>query len=122
MQFTDKNLPLFHAKVPQQDNFYDCGMFLLEFIIRFVNSRNKTVLFKNLLQRDNGQWFPQQHLGSLRRSVFLALRAPLEKELELEQQLLEQQEQQKKSNKNQAKLGARQPDDSEDGHNNQEGT
>lgn len=122
MQYTDKNLPLFHAKVPQQDNGYDCGMFLLEFIIRFVNSRNKTVLFKNLLQRDNGQWFSQQHPGSLRRSVFLALRVPLKEELELEQQLLEQQEQQKKSNKNQAKSGTRQPDDSEDGHNNQEGT
>jgi len=54
---TADNLPVIRVKVPQQDNGYDCGLFILHYAILFITCQDKRALAKDLIDGKKETWF-----------------------------------------------------------------
>lgn len=74
--YTTHNLPVIHVKVPQQDNGYDCGLFVLHYAILFITCQNKRALAIDLIHGNKENWFGggtsegvSEYLYNLRKSV-----------------------------------------------------
>ena len=74
--YTTHNLPVIHVKVPQQDNGYDCGLFVLHYAILFITCQNKRGLAIDLIHGNKENWFGggtsegvSEYLYNLRKSV-----------------------------------------------------
>jgi len=62
----DRTLPLVYPKVPQQDNGYDCGVFLLLFFEEFLRRKFPV---KDLLSDEVLQWYEQSSALELRTKI-----------------------------------------------------
>lgn len=69
-EFTEKNLPLYHVKVPQQDNNNDCGLFMLKTAEKFC--QNPHILRKDNL--DLTKWFECKEAWKMRKRILNMLR------------------------------------------------
>lgn len=69
--FTQTNLPLIKAKVPEQENMYDCGLFVLEYAKRLMKGDadrfEETV--KELQEVGKPDWFTPQTANKLRDHI-----------------------------------------------------
>lgn len=65
-EFTFKSMPLIYPKVPQQENGYDCGIFVMLFFEAF--SKQKFPM-KDLLSDKIIQWYDQAAALHLRRRI-----------------------------------------------------
>ena len=81
-KFTQINLPLIHVEVPQQDNDYDCGMFLLHYAILFMMCDSKHALASELKKGNKKDWFDCEVPCNLRRSLKMAVVKELEEALQ----------------------------------------
>ena len=68
-----------HPKVPQQQNYYDCGLFVLEYIEKFLDNPDK--IYNAVLKNSNilEKWFPSKSLETKRakiRQIILNLLPP----------------------------------------------
>ncbi|XP_068752646.1 uncharacterized protein [Montipora capricornis] len=59
-EFSDKSMPVFYPKVPQQENGYDCGVFLLMFFEQFL---------KRKLPVDDLRWYNQSSALPFRKRI-----------------------------------------------------
>ena len=73
---TTDNLPVIHVNVPQQDNCYDCGLFVLHYAILFITCQNKRELATDLIDGKKENWFGgvtreevSKFVHSLRRGI-----------------------------------------------------
>lgn len=65
-EFSDKSLPLFYPKVPQQENGYDCGVFLLLFFEEFFKRKFPV---DDLLSGKPLRWYNQSSALPLRKRI-----------------------------------------------------
>lgn len=65
-EFSDKSLPLFYPKVPQQENGYDCGVFLLMFFEEFLKRKFPV---DDLLSDKPLRWYDQSSALRLRKRI-----------------------------------------------------
>ena len=77
---TTDNLPVIHVKVPQQSNFYDCGLMVLHYAILFITCPNKRALARDLIDGKKENWFGcgtrdevSEYVCNLRKSVRTAI-------------------------------------------------
>ena len=77
---TTDNLPVIHVNVPQQDNGYDCGLFVLHYAILFITCQNKRELATDLIDGKKENWFGcgtrdgvSEYVCNLRKSVRMAI-------------------------------------------------
>lgn len=68
-KFTQINLPLIHVEVPQQKNYYDCGMFLLHYAILFMMCDSKHALALELKEGNKKDWFSHEVPCNLRKHL-----------------------------------------------------
>lgn len=54
--FTPESMPLFYPKVPQQENGYDCGVFVMLFFEAFLN---REFPVRDLLSHEILPWYNQ---------------------------------------------------------------
>ena len=54
---TADSLPVIRVNVPQQDNGYDCGLFILHYAILFITCQDKRALAKDLIDGKKETWF-----------------------------------------------------------------
>jgi len=65
-EFTNKSLPLFYPKVPQQENGYDCAVFLLLFFEEFLKRK---LPVDELLSGRPLRWYNQSSALPLRERI-----------------------------------------------------
>ena len=56
-------------QVPLQDNGYDCGVFLLYYIEKFLEDAHQTLIFQNLDEIFNHNWFSPREASNLRKKI-----------------------------------------------------
>eukprot|EP00898_Chlorokybus_atmophyticus_P007874 jgi/Chlat1/8088/Chrsp75S07589 len=70
-QFVQKTLPFVKAQVPQQDNEYDCGLFLLHYMELFASNAPKR--FNLDTSMVNRTWFKTQEIVDKRSTLYKLL-------------------------------------------------
>ena len=76
--YVKNNLPLIYVEVPQQNNGYDCGMFLLHYAILFMMCDSKHALASELKEGNKKDWFDCEVPSNLRQSLKMAVVKELE--------------------------------------------
>lgn len=66
LQVDEKSLPLVYPKVPQQDNGYDCGVYVLLFLTEFLQRKLPVA---QLLSDEVLQWYDQGSAVHLRLKI-----------------------------------------------------
>ena len=80
-EYTAQNLPLAVAKVPQQKNGYDCGLFVLHMIILFIMCPEKRLLALELIEGKKDKWFDKIVPCSLRQTLHQAITRQIDLEV-----------------------------------------
>ncbi|KAG0572270.1 hypothetical protein KC19_VG080600 [Ceratodon purpureus] len=57
------------VSVPLQDNGYDCGIFLLFYVKKFLEDAPQKLIFQNLDEIFNHNWFPVKQTSNLREKI-----------------------------------------------------
>jgi len=56
-------------QVPLQDNGYNCGIFLLYYIEKFLEDVHQKLIFQNLDETFNFTWFSPREASNLREKI-----------------------------------------------------
>jgi Ulp1 family protease len=68
--FNASNMTSYHPKVPQQNNYTDCGLFLLHYMERFCLDLPKDLSRDYVLRHLMGEdWFPTEEVDGKRRKI-----------------------------------------------------
>ncbi|KAJ7380679.1 Sentrin-specific protease 6 [Desmophyllum pertusum] len=64
--FDENSMPLMYPKVPQQENGYDCGVFVLLFFKEFLKRKFP---IEDLMSGEILRWYSQDSAPNLRKKI-----------------------------------------------------
>lgn len=74
--FNKDTLPIKNAKVPEQENSYDCGCFVLEYAKRLMRTgaaRAKEIITEILTSGGKEDWFTAEAANDLRKQIKMVI-------------------------------------------------